>query len=169
MIGDIFLEWVEAYHEYAFFIIPAIAFLEASVGIGLFVSGAILLSICTVLYTQGFATLWQMLPLAFLGATTADHMGYFLGRRFGPDFHHTRFAKKYKSNLGKAEAMLLKHGELSIIIGRLVPAVRSIVPLLTGVSGLPVAEYIRYDLIACAIWISGLGLLVAGFGGLFGE
>ncbi len=167
MIGDIFLEWVETYHEYAFFIIPAVAFLEATVGIGLFVSGAILLSICTVLYAQDFATLWQMLPLAFLGATTADHMGYFLGRRFGPDFHHTSFAKKYKSNLGKAEALLLKHGELSIIIGRLVPAVRSIVPLLTGVSGLSTAKYIRYDIIACGIWVSGLGVLIAGFGGLF--
>ncbi len=64
MIGDVFLEWVEAYRDYALFIIPAVAFLEASVGIGLFVSGAILLSICTVLYAQGIATLWQMLPLA---------------------------------------------------------------------------------------------------------
>jgi membrane protein DedA with SNARE-associated domain len=44
--------------------------------------------------------------------------------------------------------------------------VRSIVPLLSGVSGLPAAKYMRYDLIACAIWVSGLGLLVAGFGGL---
>ena len=166
MIGDVFLEWVEAYRDYALFVIPAIAFLEASVGIGLLVSGAILLSICTVLYAQGIATLWQMLPLAFLGAATADHIGYFLGRKLGPSFHHTGFAQKYKSNLGKAEALLLKHGELSVIIGRLVPAVRSIVPLLTGVSCLPVAKYMRYDLIACAIWVSGLGLLVAGFGGL---
>ncbi|MDB4453009.1 DedA family protein [bacterium] len=166
MIGDVFLEWVEAYRDYALFIIPAVAFLEASVGIGLFVSGTILLSICTVVYAQGIATLWQMLPLAFLGATTADHVGYFLGRKLGPGFHHTRFAQKYKNNLGKAEALLLKHGELSIIIGRLVPAVRSIVPLLSGVSGLPAAKYMRYDIIACAIWVSGLGLLVAGFGGL---
>ena len=56
--------------------------------------------------------------------------------------------------------------ELSIIIGRLATAVRSIVPLLSGVSGLPAAKYMRYDIIACAIWVSGLGLLVAGFGGL---
>lgn len=69
--------------------------------------------------------------------------------------------------MGKAEALLLKHGELSIIIGRLVPAVRSIVPLLTGVSGLSTAKYIRYDIIACGIWVSGLGVLIAGFGGLF--
>ena len=168
MIGNIFFEWVESYRDYALFIIPAIAFLEASVGIGLFVSGAILLSVCTILYAQGIATLWQILPLAFLGATMADHMGYFLGRRLGSGFHQTRFAQKYKSNLTKAETLLLKHGELSIIVGRLVPAVRSIVPLLNGVSGLPAVKYMRYDFIACSIWAAGLGMLVAGFGGLLG-
>ena len=29
MIGEIFLDWVEAYGEYAVFIVPVIAFLEA--------------------------------------------------------------------------------------------------------------------------------------------
>lgn len=167
MISDIFFEWIESYSDYALLIIPTIAFLEASVGIGLFVSGVILLSVCTMLHVQGIATLWQMLPLAFLGATTADHMGYFLGRRLGPEFHHARFAQKHKSKLTKAEALLLKHGELSIIVGRLIPAVRSIMPLLTGVSGLSTAKYIRYDLMACGIWVVGLGALVAGFGDFF--
>ncbi|MBT8151116.1 MAG: DedA family protein [Gammaproteobacteria bacterium] len=149
------------------YIVPAVAFLEASVGVGLFTSGAILLTICTALYAQNIATLQQMLPLAFLGATTADHMGYFLGRWIGPGFHHTRFAEKYAANISKTEKLLLKHGELSIVLGRLIPAVRSVVPLLTGISGLPVNRYMRYDMLACVIWAAGLGLLVAGLGGLF--
>nr|WP_183411622.1 DedA family protein [Litorivivens lipolytica] len=148
------------------FIVPVVAFLEASVGIGLFVSGAILLSLCTMLYSQGIASLYQMLPLAFIGATTADHMGFFLGRRIGPTFHETRFAKRYAERLEKTENLLQKHGEVSIVFGRLIPAVRSIVPIMTGVSGLPVARYVRYDLIACTVWITGLGLLVVGIGGL---
>lgn len=167
MTADVFLDWLEAHSQYALFIVPVIAFLEAIVGVGLFVSGAILLSVCTLLYTQGIATLWQMLPMAFVAATTADHLGYFLGRRLGPGFHRTRFAIKYQRNLTTAEQLILKYGELSIIIGRLIPAVRSIVPLLTGLSGLPAAKYTRYDLIACGIWSTGLGLLVVGIGGLF--
>ena len=167
MLGDVFLEWLEAHGQYALLLIPVIAFLEAIVGIGLFVSGAILLSVCTLLYTQGVATLWQMLPLACIAATTADHLGYFLGRRLGPGFHRTRFAIKYQRNLNAAESLILKYGELSIISGRLIPAVRSIVPLVTGLSGLPVAKYTRYDLLACAIWATGLGLLVVGIGGFF--
>ncbi len=168
VIGDIFLEWIDKYQEYALFIVPAIAFLEACLGIGLFISGAILLSVCTVLYTQGIATLPQMLPLAFLGATLADHSGYYVGRWIGPRFHHTRFAIKRKDLLDRTEAMLVKHGELAIIIGRLMTAIRSVVPLLTGISGLSPARYTLYDLIACAVWTAGLGLLVAGIDGLLG-
>lgn len=168
MIGDIFLEWAEAYGDYVLLIVPAIAFLEASVGIGLFVSGAILLSVCTMLYSQGIATLYQILPLAFIGAALADHIGFFLGRRIGPAFHDSRFAKRHADRLAKTELLLNKHGELSIIFGRLMPAVRSVVPLMIGISGLPTARYTRYDLIACSIWIAGLGFLVIGIGGLLG-
>ncbi|MGB5323836.1 MAG: DedA family protein [Pseudomonadales bacterium] len=168
MIGDIFIEWLDTYRNYALFIVPAIAFLEACPGIGLFISGAILLSVCTVLYTQDIATLQQMLPLAFLGAMAADHFGFFIGRWIGPGFHHSRFAQKYKNNVAKTESLLLRYGPLAIVIGRLVPAVRSIVPLLTGISGLQATKYLRYDLLACGIWITGLGLLVTGIDKLFG-
>ena len=145
---------------------PTIAFLEACPGIGIFISGAILLSVCTVLYTQDIATLQQMLPLAFLGATLADHIGYYTGRWIGPRFHHTEFVIKRKAIFDKTEAVLVKYGEMAIIIGRLMTAIRSVVPLLTGISGLSPAKYTLYDLIACAIWTTGLGLLVIGLDGL---
>ena len=147
---------------------PTIAFLEACLGIGVFISGAILLSVCTVLYTQGIATLPQMLPLAFLGATIADHSGYYIGRWIGPGFHHTEFVIKRKAIFDKTEAMLVRHGEKAIIIGRLITAIRSVVPLLSGISGLSPARYSLYDLVACAIWTSGLGLLVIGLDELMG-
>jgi membrane-associated protein len=109
-----------------------------------------------------------MLPLAFLGATIADHSGYYVGRWLGPGFHHTRFATRHKATIDKTEAMLVRHGEMAIIIGRLLTAIRSVVPLLTGISGLSPARYTLYDLIACTIWTTGLGLLVIGIDGLLG-
>ena len=109
-----------------------------------------------------------MLPLAFLGATIADHSGYYAGRWIGPRFHQTRFAIKRKALLDRTEAMLVKHGEIAIIIGRLMTAIRSVVPLLTGISGVSPARYTLYDLVACAIWTAGLGLLVVGIDGLLG-
>ena len=142
--------------------IPLIAFAEACPGIGLVVSGAILLGVCTVMYTEQIATLSQMLPLAFSGACLADHLGFYLGRWIGPPFHHTRFALRRKAMLDKTEAMFSKHSELAILLGRLMTAIRSLTPLLAGVSGMSRLRYSLLDLLACSIWTAGLGLLVVG-------
>lgn len=165
-IDQLILDWLKENSEVALVVVPVIAFLEACVGIGIFVSGAILLTVCTILYTEQIATLPQMLPLAFLGATIADHSGYYLGLWIGPKFHHTKFAQKRRKFLDKAEGMIRKYGSFAIIFGRLMTAIRSMVPLLIGVSGLPRWKYTIIDLTACAIWTTGLGLLVVGIDSL---
>ncbi len=141
---------------------PLFAFLEAFVGIGLFVSGAILLSVCTFLYVEQIATLPQMLPLAFLGALLSDHSGFYIGRFVGPRFHQTAFAVKRAKRLDKAEQTIAKYGVFAIFIGRFVTPIRSIVPLVTGLSGMARLRYSLFDAIACATWTACLGLLVVG-------
>lgn len=142
--------------------IPALAFLEACPGIGLFVSGAILLTVSTLLYTEQIATLSQILALAFGGACLSDHLGFYVGRWFGPKLHQTAFAQKRMSEIAKSEAFILKYGSLSVIGGRLIPAVRSLVPMMIGISGTSRLKFSLVDLVACTVWITGLGLLIVG-------
>jgi|TARA_B100000767_G_scaffold39883_1_gene33462 membrane-associated protein len=146
--------------------IPLLAFLEACPGIGLFVSGVILLSVSTLLYTEQIATLSQILPLAFAGACLSDHLGFYIGRVFGPKLHQTAFAQKRMTEIAKSEAFILKFGTLSVLGGRLIPAVRSLVPMMIGISGTSRLKFTLVDLAACAIWITGLGLLVVGIDSL---
>ena len=147
---------------------PLIAFLEAFVGVGLFVSGVILLSVCTILYIEQIATLQQMLPLAFCGALLSDHSGYYLGRLIGPKFHHSQFAIKRARTLRIAEKSVVKFGGFGIVFGRFMTPIRSVVPLLTGISGMSRLKYSGYDLIACTLWSAALGLLVIGLDKLWG-
>ena len=142
--------------------IPALAFLEACPGIGLFVSGVILLTVSTLLYTEQIATLSQILPLAFGSACLSDHLGFYVGRWFGPKLHQTAFAQKRMSEIAKSEAFILKYGTLSVIGGRLIPAVRSLVPMMIGISGTSRLKFSLVDLVACGVWITGLGLLIVG-------
>lgn len=58
---------------------PAAAFAEACLGVGLFFSSFILVATCSYLYTAEIATLAQMLPLAFAGALLGDHSGFYMG------------------------------------------------------------------------------------------
>jgi membrane protein DedA with SNARE-associated domain len=143
--------------------VPLFSFLEAFVGIGFFISGAILLSVCTFFYLEQISTLQQMLPLAFLGALLSDHSGYYIGRSIGPKFHQTSFATKRSRMLKKAEQNIDQYVVFAIFIGRFLTPIRSVVPLVTGVSGIARAKYTAFDFIACALWAACLGLLIVGF------
>jgi len=147
--------------------VPLFAFLEACVGIGLFITGVILLTICTVLYANGLATLPLMLPLAFMGALLGDHSGFWLGKFIGPSFHHSKFANRYKSKVVKVETLIIKRGYWAIFIGRLMPAIRSLIPLITGISGMSKSKYFVFDAVACLLWSSLLGVLVVGIDKVF--
>ncbi|MDZ7684586.1 MAG: hypothetical protein U5O39_05930 [Gammaproteobacteria bacterium] len=74
---------------------PVAAFSEACIGLGLFVSALILVVICSFLYTEQLAGLHLLLPLAFLGAFSGDHLGYYVGRWIGPSLHRSRFGQRY--------------------------------------------------------------------------
>ena len=147
-------------------IIPLLAFLEACPGIGLLVSGVILLTVSTLLYTEQLVSLAQIIPLAFIGACLSDHMGFYLSRWFGPKIHHTEFAQKRATEFQRTEAFILKHGALAIVIGRLIPAVRSLVPMMVGVTGTRSLGFSLSDILACTLWSTGLGVLVIGFDNL---
>jgi membrane protein DedA with SNARE-associated domain len=148
--------------------VPAIAFIEAIVGVGFFIPGVILLSVCTILYTEQIATLQQMLPLAFCGALLSDHCGFYIGRLTGRRFHKTKFAHKRAQIIEKAEANIVKYGAFAIFFGRFMTPIRSIVPLLTGASGMPRLRYTAYDVFACAVWTLALGGLVVGLDTFWG-
>jgi len=103
-----------------------------------------------------------MLPLAFLGALISDHSGYYIGRFIGPRFHQTSFAIKRARQLERAEYIITKYGVFAIFIGRFITPIRSIVPLVTGFSGITRGRYTIVDFCACATWTMCLGLLVVG-------
>lgn len=161
-MDTLILEWLERNREYALLLVPLIAFAEACIGIGLFVSGFILVAVATVLYSSDYATLSQIIPLAWAGAILGDHSGFLVGAHFGPRFHHLRLAQRYQKVLRKAESLVQRHGSAAIFIGRFVPAIRSLVPALIGISGFARLRYFLLDVLACLLWALTLGLIVVG-------
>ncbi len=166
-MDEALLAWIREHQTYALWVVPTLAFLEAAPGVGLLVSGVILLSVCTLLYSEGLATLPQMLPLAFMGAIVSDHLGYYLGRWAGPGLHASKFGIRHRERIDKAEGLVRRYGNFAIVIGRFFPAIRSIIPMLSGISGIARMQYTAYDLLACTLWTTGLGLLVTGLNQLF--
>lgn len=114
----------------------------------------------SVLLANEIATLAQIVPLALGGALLGDHVGFYSGRWIGPRFHHFAFAQKHRAKLQKSELMIIKYGPYAIFIGRFIPAIRSLVPALLGISGFNARRYSLLDLAACLLWSVCLGLIL---------
>ncbi|MFN3164417.1 MAG: DedA family protein [Pseudohongiellaceae bacterium] len=151
---------MQANAELALILVPLFAFAEACIGIGLLISGAFLLVICTTLFSSGIATLQAIVPLAMAGAMVGDHVGFYTGIYLGPRLHHLRLAEKHRDRLARAESMIRRQGSWAIFIGRFIPAIRSLIPAALGISGFDRIRYSLLDAIACCLWASALGGIV---------
>jgi membrane-associated protein len=161
------IEWLETNRDFALLIIPVLAFAEACVGVGLLVSGFLLVTVTTLIYQNELASLETIIPLAFFGAALGDHVGFYVGRWIGPGFHDSKLAAKYLKQLNKGEEIIRKYGVFALFIGRFVPAIRSLIPALLGISGFNRLRYTLLDLSACLLWVVGLALITAGVSNLF--
>ena len=156
-------EWIQGLQPGQWLIlVPTLAFLEACVGLGLFVSGIFLVSVSALIYASGEIDLWALVCLAYLGAMTGDHSGYWLGRLLGPRFWQLAWLKKYNRQTLRISELLLKSAPAAICVGRLSPLLRSITPAIAGVSGLSWQRFILFDALACALWCTGLTLILLG-------
>ena len=141
---------------------PLLAFAESCVGIGLVISGALLLLVSATLYNSGIAGLELLLLLAFFGALLGDHAGYYFGRTLGPRFRQIGLIKKYQTNVAKAEGLIRRYGSAAIFIGRFIPAIRSIIPALVGASGIKRLRYSLVDALACLCWVMAFAAILMG-------
>jgi membrane-associated protein len=142
--------------------VPAAAFAEACIGVGIFFSSFILVAIGSYLYTEQVATLRQILPLAFAGALLGDHSGFYVGRWIGPRLHRSEFGRRHAGRIAKADDLIVRWGWGAILVGRFLPAIRSIVPAIAGVAGFGRVRYALFDLLACGLWVGGLALILLG-------
>jgi membrane-associated protein len=161
-IESFILDWLDSNRDYAIALVPLLAFAESCVGVGLVISGALLLLVASTLYSNGIAGLEVLLPLAFFGALIGDHAGYYFGRSLGAKFHQIGLIKKYQANVAKAEGLIRRYGSAAIFIGRFIPAIRSIIPALVGASGIKRLRYSLVDALACLCWVMAFAAILMG-------
>ncbi len=165
-INELLTDWLAQHRNSALAIIPLIAFLESCIGIGLFVSGLFLVLAASLLYVNELGGLVPIMLLALLGASLGDHVGYYVGRALGPGFHHLGVVQRHGQRLAQAETLVRRYGAYAIFIGRFIPAIRSLIPAMLGISAFARLRYTLLDLAACLLWALALGAIVHGAGRL---
>jgi membrane protein DedA with SNARE-associated domain len=111
-------------------------------------------------------------PLTMFWATLGSLLGalilYGAGRAFGEE--RTRRVMLAvplidSDDVDRADAWFSKHGEKAVLIGRLIPGVRSLVSLPAGAAGMPLGRFMVLTTIGSAVW----NLLLIGGGWLLGT
>lgn len=164
LIENELLNWLGENVKLAVIAIPIFAFAEALVGLGLFVSGALLVIASSVVYENELLGIAGISFLAFLGAFLGDQAGFYIGKWAGPYFQATQFAKRRKNTMLKANNMIAIYGNYVIFVGRFFPAIRSIIPAMLGVAGFNSCKFLILDLLACLLWCSALAAITIGVG-----
>lgn len=106
---------------------------------------------------------WALVILTgSLGAVVGALPWYFAGRKLGLE-RVLRFADKHgrwltlsRQEVEHAEDWFEKHGAVALLVGRLVPAIRTVISLPAGVCRMPLARFCLWTLAGSAIWCSAL-------------
>lgn len=154
-------------------LILIVIFLETGFFLGLVLPGGDYLVftagvLCGTHYLDiSFTTL---LLLMILAAVAGDFAGYAKGRWLGPLLFNKPDAKYFKqSYLEKTKSFYNKYGVYAFIIGRFLPVVRTMIPMLAGATRIPAGKFSLLNITGAVIWIGSLMPLGYYFGKEYPE
>ena len=110
--------------------------------------------------------IWVIILVGTLGAMLGAFINYFLSRWLGRPIIYAFVDSKLGhalmlsgEKMERAEEYFNKHGNISTLIGRLVPVVRQLISIPAGLSKMNIGSFALYTFIGAATWNCILALL----------
>ena len=107
------------------------------------------------------------LPLVLAAGTIGSLLGatfwYAIGRRVHREKvldwvdANGRWLTVCSPDIERAERFFQRHGKSSVLLGRLVPVVRTLISLPAGLSRMPAVPFILFSAVGSAVWATALG------------
>ncbi|CAI9412660.1 DedA family protein [Nocardioides sp. T2.26MG-1] len=127
------------------------AFAEAVLGVGLVLPGEAAVSSIAATTPSGHLP-WLVL-LVTLGAVGGDHLNYGLGRLLGARLPQSRIVRRIGVRHWDRGAELLRtRGALALVVSRLLPVVRTLMPAVAGVARLRYRTFLAASIVGSTLW-----------------
>lgn len=133
--------------------------LETSLFIGFLVPGdsVVLLAAASV---TGPLDLAALVGAILLGSLIGESLGFLIGRLFGEKVRSSRLGRRLgESNWQLADSFIETRGGLAVAISRFLPVLHALVPVTAGMSRMKYRVFIRWTVLACAIWATTYSLV----------
>lgn len=150
---------------------PGIAFLVALENVFPPIPSELILPLGGFLAGQGRLSLVGVVIAATIGSIVGALILYFIGAWFGQAriekliVRYGRYASLSVEDLAKSEAWFQRFGHWAVLIGRMMPLVRSLISLPAGLHRMPLGTFVLYSAIGSAMW----NIVLIGAGWLLGD
>jgi len=160
LLNSLFLNFTDPVHLIQYggiILLLVIIYLETGFFLGLVLPGGDYL-IFTAGLLCGSHYLDVSLPVLLVSMISAavlgDFTGYAKGKWLGEKLFNKPDAKIFKkSYLEKTNSFYLKYGIWAFIVGRFLPIIRTMIPMLAGASGIPLLKFSYLNIIGAVFWI----------------
>ncbi len=140
-----------------------VLFAETGLLIGFFLPGDSLLftaGLLTATTTSGLhLALVPVLVLSAAGAVIGAQVGFWIGRRLGPQLFEREDRARLRTGAERARVSLERYGVgKAVVLARFVPIVRTVTNPLAGALGVSGAQFVRWQVAGGLAWTTGVVL-----------
>ncbi len=159
------VEWIGANIElYGLWLVGGMAMFETALIIGLVLPTEPTLIVATAFALQGHFSFGAVAGAAVLGAALGDSTGFMIGRWGGRRVlgGRGRVARMARRHQDRALDLFERHAGYSVSLARMMPFVRTLMPLVAGSTSVGYRRFLAFDLLGIAGWaFVGLGFAYA--------
>lgn len=143
--------------------ILTIVFVESGLLVGFFLPGDSLLFTAGLLSAANvLPEIWILLVLIPIAAIAGDQVGYAIGRKAGPAVFRRPDSRFFRAEyVDKSARFFERYGGRTIVIARFVPIVRTVAPVMAGVSRMNYRRFLTFNVIGGLLW--GVGVTTLGY------
>lgn len=116
------------------------------------------------LATRGDMNILVVIGAGTIGSLLGTLPWYYLGRRLGHDGvrrlaeNHGRWLTMSPSDVDAASDRFKRHGNWSVMLGRLIPTVRTLISVPAGVANMPLGQFLVFSSVGTLLWTAALAM-----------
>ncbi len=131
--------------------IALIALLESTPVIGTFAPGTLIILFCGFLVSEGYIDFVPTLVAVIVGLIVGDMLGYYFGM-YGRSYIHEHKGLLRTAHIEMGRGFFTKHGGKSVLLGRFIGPIRSIIPVVAGMINMSLRKFVYFNVVSAFLW-----------------
>lgn len=144
--------WLQQHPSWALFITFSVSLAESLAIIGSIVPGSVTMTTIGILAGSGIMRIDFTLMASILGAVCGDSLSYAIGYIYSDKLIYIWPFKRYPKLLNYGQEFFARHGGKSVLIGRFVGPLRSIIPVIAGIMHMKQWRFLIANVISAIGW-----------------